>query len=65
MYNIPIEKLVDKTGGSLLRLVILASRRALELSEGMPKLVDAEPNTKATVIALREIFEGKVRCSKD
>lgn len=65
MYYVPVEKLVDKTGGSLFKLVILASRRAQELSEGMPKLVDAESNTKPTILALMEIFEGKVRYKKD
>lgn len=57
--NVPIEKLYDKVG-SLYKLVTLAARRALELSEGSPKLVEARPNEKPSLIALREILEGKV-----
>jgi len=43
------------------KLVILASRRALELGAGSGKLVDeVAPNTKLTSIALREIKENKI-----
>ena len=55
-----MEKLLDKTGHSAYKLVILAARRALELSGGGPKLVPADPKEKPGMVALREIAEGKV-----
>lgn len=54
-----IQKLVNITG-STYKLVVLAARRAVELGEGAPKLVDASPEMKVTSIAIREIMEGKV-----
>ncbi len=53
-----IEKLYDKTG-SMYKLVILASRRALELNEGAAKLTDAATE-KVSLIALHEIVEDRV-----
>ncbi|NQU18803.1 DNA-directed RNA polymerase subunit omega [bacterium] len=64
MSYIPIEKIIDKADDSLYKLVILASRRALELAEGMPKLIEIESGVKNTTIALREISEGKVYYKK-
>lgn len=40
-------------------LVLLASRRARQLSMGLPPLVD-EDSDKPTVIALREVAEGLI-----
>ncbi len=54
-----IEKLMAKTG-SIYKLVIVAAKRALEISEGSPRLVDCGAKDKPAVIALREISEGKV-----
>lgn len=56
-----MEKLLEKTSGSLYKLVILAARRALELSNGAPRLVDASPKEKPGTVVLREIAAGKVR----
>lgn len=42
------------------KLIILASRRTLELNEGKPKLTDAPLNMKLANIALKEIAEGKI-----
>ncbi len=56
---IALEILLEKTG-SMYKLVILAARRALELSEGAPKLVETDPKQKPSLVALREIMEGKV-----
>jgi len=42
------------------KLVIIGARRALELSEGSPKLVEASPKEKPALVALREIAQGKV-----
>jgi DNA-directed RNA polymerase omega subunit len=62
MEYVALEKLLDKSGGSLYKLVVLASKRALELAEGKPKLVsDISPNAKPSIIALQEIAEGKIR----
>jgi len=55
---ISIEDLLDKTN-SVYKLVILASKRALELNEGSPKLVETE-NKKISTIALEEIKSGKI-----
>lgn len=57
--NIPIEQLYDRVG-SLYKLVTLATQRALELNEGAPKLVEGGAKEKPSIIALREIAQGKV-----
>ena len=62
MAYIPIEHLLKATHDSMYRLVILASQRALELGAGSEKLVEADPNTKLTSIALQEIRENKISC---
>ncbi|MDI6605830.1 MAG: DNA-directed RNA polymerase subunit omega [Candidatus Omnitrophota bacterium] len=64
MPYVPIETLLDKSDHSIYKLVILASKRALEIAEGQPKLVDANSSTKPSTIALHEIAEGKVHCAK-
>jgi len=62
MEYVELEKLLDKSGGSLYKLVVLASKRALELAEGKPKLtVQTNPNTKPSIVALQEISEGMVK----
>jgi len=54
--------MLDKTDGSIYKLVVVASKRALELAEGHPKLVnDVSSAAKQSSIALREIAEGKVK----
>lgn len=57
--RVHVEKLLSQAG-STYKLVILAARRALELSQGAPRLVDAPANEKPALVALREIAEGKV-----
>lgn len=61
MY-VPLEKLLDKTLGSIYKLVITAARRALEIAEGQPKLVELSGAIKPSTVALHEIAEGKVQC---
>ena len=56
---IPMEKLLEKAG-SVYKLVIVAAKRALELSEGSPKLVAGNSKEKPALVALREIAEGKI-----
>ena len=58
MSHMPIEELMKRCS-SAYRLVILAARRAKELTEGAPPLVD-EPSRRVTTIALQEILQGKV-----
>jgi len=57
----PVEQLLDQSGGSLYKLVILASKRVKELNAGAGKLVAAKPQIKLPVVALEEIRKGKVR----
>lgn len=64
MPYIELEKLLDKTDQSIYKLVILAYKRALEIAEGQPRLVDMNLNTKPSTVALHEIAEGKVRYKK-
>ncbi len=64
MPYISLEELLDKSNNSIYKLVILASKRALEIAEGQPKLVDANSSTKPSTIALHEIAEGKVQSRK-
>ena len=65
MYYAALEKMLDKTEGSIYTLVVVASKRALELAEGNPKLV-SEINTaaKPSTVALWEISEGKVKAKE-
>ena len=58
MAQVPIEDLLKRCG-SIYRLVILAAKRAKELSEGSPPLVESH-HRKATSVALEEILQGKV-----
>ncbi|MCU0666295.1 MAG: DNA-directed RNA polymerase subunit omega [Candidatus Omnitrophica bacterium] len=65
MTYVPLEKLLDKTNHSIYKLVILASKRALEIAEGQPRLVLSLPLAmKPSTVALFEIAAGKVYCKK-
>ena len=64
MAYVALEKLVDKSHDSIYKLVILASKRALEIAEGQPKLVDVSASLKPSTIALYEIAAGKVQYKK-
>lgn len=63
MSYVPMEDLLEKVG-SRYKLVVLASRRAMELNEGKPRLVDISPKAKISTIALEEIRKGKVNYKK-
>lgn len=56
----PLEELLPRSKWSIYRLVRLASKRALEISETGAKLVSAPAEQKITTIALEEIRQGKV-----
>lgn len=59
MAYIQMEQLMKQVG-SRYKLVILASKRTLELNDGKPKLTDMPATSKLANIALKEIEEGKV-----
>ena len=58
MITIPIEELL-KEGGSVYKSVVLAAKRATELSQGAPPLIKTA-STKPSTIALEEIRKGIV-----
>ncbi|MDD4939270.1 MAG: DNA-directed RNA polymerase subunit omega [Candidatus Omnitrophica bacterium] len=64
MPYVALEKLLDKSDFSIFKLVILASKRSLEIAEGQPKLVNVDPSFKPSTAALYEIAEGKIRYKK-
>lgn len=59
-----IQDILDKSGNSVYKLVIMASKRALEIAEGQPRLVNLDANIKPSTVALVEIAENKVRYKK-
>jgi DNA-directed RNA polymerase omega subunit len=59
MMNADIQQLYNRTN-SAYKLVILAARRAIELSEGAAKLIEAPLDEKVTNIAVQEILQGKI-----
>jgi len=56
----PIEELLPRAGWSIYQLVRMASKRALELSDGRKCLVENPGSDKVTTQALEEIRQGKV-----
>lgn len=60
MAYVAVQDLLAKTD-SIYKLVVLASKRALELNAGAPKLVETDNKEKVSSIALEEIAQGKVR----
>jgi len=64
MYSIPMEELLNKTG-SVYKLVIVASKRAIELNSGAGKLIEASPFLKLSTLALEEIRQGKVKIKRE
>lgn len=64
MVYVALEKLLDKTNNSIYKLVILASKRGLEIAEGQPKLVNVSSSVKPSTVALYEIADGRVYLKK-
>ena len=56
----PLENLLPRAGGSIYKLVLMAARRAKELADGAPNLVESPASAKTATIALDEINAGKV-----
>lgn len=59
MTFISVEKLLNKTG-SVYKLVILASKRTLQLNNGDVNLVNEKKLHKLSGVALKEIEAGKI-----
>ena len=59
MVNADIQLLYNRTN-SAYKLVILAARRAIELSDGAVPLIEAGRDEKVTNIAIHEILQGKI-----
>ena len=53
-------ELLEKTGDSKFKLVIVTARRARQIAEGAEKLVDTKEQAPVT-IAAEELAEGKVK----
>lgn len=56
----PLEKLLPRANNSIYKLVLMAAKRATELADGAPRLIDFPSSDKATTIALDEIAHCKV-----
>jgi DNA-directed RNA polymerase omega subunit len=61
---VPLEKLLDKSENSIYKLVIMTSRRALEIAEGQPRLVEMDASVKPSTVALYEVAQGRLHCKK-
>ncbi len=61
MARITVEDCVEKIGNRF-ELVLVATKRARQIARGSTPLVEEE-NDKSTVLALREIADGKVDAS--
>ena len=64
MAQVAIEELLKRCG-SVYKLVILAAKRAKEITEGSPALVERGQHNKVTSVALDEILQGKVLYKAD
>lgn len=64
MPNVPLESVLDKCENSVYKLVILASKRALEIAEGQPRLVEASSSIKPSTVAMMEIASGLIKFKK-
>ena len=58
MAQVAMEELLKRCG-SIYKLVLLAAKRAKEVAEGAPPLIETQEK-KVTSIALEEILQGKV-----
>ena len=56
----PLERLLPRSGGSVYKLILLGAKRATELADGAPPLVDFATAKKTTTVALDEIMIGRV-----
>jgi len=61
--NIPLEKLLEASDGSIYKITILAAKRAITLTDGEKSLID-KPGEKVLDNALKEIRDGKIKVKK-
>lgn len=61
--NIPLEKLLEASDGSIYKVTILAAKRAISLADGEKTLVE-KPSAKVLDNALREIKNGKIKAKE-
>ena len=59
MPTVPIQELLKRCP-SIYKLVVIAAKRAKELADGAPKLVESDIR-KVTTLALEEIRQGKIQ----
>ena len=59
MARVTVEDCLEHVDG-IFNLVKIASKRARRIANGAETLLEDEENDKPTVIALREIAEGKI-----
>lgn len=64
MREIFREELLDKADFSIYKLIMLVTKRALEIAEGSPKLIDAALDAKPISVAMNEILANKVKYKK-
>jgi DNA-directed RNA polymerase subunit omega len=62
MAYIPVKELLNNCD-SIYKLVALASKRAIELSNGAKKLIDSNLENPQ-LVAIEEIKEGKIKYKK-
>ena len=60
MSDLPIEELLPRANYSIYKLVSMASKRALELSDGKRCLAENIDTEKFTTMALHEIAQGRI-----
>ncbi len=65
MSYVPLERLIDKSNGSMYELVVMAAKRALQLADGAARLIEAPSDMKVTTLAMEEIAQGKVFMKKE
>ncbi len=56
----PLEKLLPKANYSIYKLVCMAAKRAKELADGSPHLIEISSSAKTATVALEEILAGRV-----
>ena len=56
----PLEKLLPKANYSIYKLVCMAAKRAKELADGSPSLIEIPSSAKTATVALEEILAGRV-----
>jgi DNA-directed RNA polymerase omega subunit len=55
-----MEELLPKAEYNVYKLTTIACRRAQELADGQPKLIESPASEKIATTALKEIIAGKV-----